>query len=185
MIDSPRKVIRRAVAARLKTPTNGEYPTPCQDRVFASRALDLPREALPAICVYTLGADPGEDLDLDGAVIEQTLRLAVEVHAAGDDVADLVDDISWRVERIITDELTIPDDNPEIRKATWEGWSLAQDVSGELIDGLAASSFAIDFVWRKPEADYNLSDFRRIHGAMTPIPDGDQPAEEFRAEMEV
>jgi|Deesub1362A_J573_1020465.scaffolds.fasta_scaffold00715_10 hypothetical protein len=183
MSDSPRKLIRQAVWELLSTPKEGVYPTPCQDRVYPSRVLDLPREALPALCIYTLNADPGEDQDLAGTLVEQTLRLAVEVHAAGGeaDTADLVDDISWTVERLVS-ELSL--DDPEIREVRWEGWTLAQDASGALVDGVAISTFAITFLWRKPEAEYELADFKRIHGTMMPAPAGDQPAEEFRAELE-
>ncbi len=185
MSDSPRKLIRQAVVDLLKTPVDGEYPTACQDRVYDSQSADFSPENLPALCVYTQKADPGENQDLGGVVSEQTLDLVAEIHVTGSDLPAQLDDIAWQVERTILDRLSLTGDNPELHQVSWHKWSPARDASGELVDSVATTSFAIVFIWRKPEAEYQLSDFTAIHGVMTPAPDGDQPDEEFRAELEV
>jgi len=183
--DSPRKVIRQAVVDLLKTPVDGEYPTACEDRIYGSRSVELTTDMLPAICIYTQSADPGETQDLGGAAIEQTVHLLADIHGNAEPPDDQLDDISWQAERTVVDGLNLSGDNPELREVRWEKWSPAKTVSGELIEGVATTTFAIVFIWRKPEAEYELSDFTTIHGTMTPAPDGDQPDEEFRAELEV
>jgi len=187
MTDSPRKLIRHAVAALLETPAEGVYPTPAENRVVKNLVLDIPRDLLPALAVYTLEERPEGESEPDLPL--RVLILIIEAHAGGkQDVDDFLDDVAWAAEQIIADNpglgLSQEATGIEIKDLAWDGAGLARDASGAIIAGRAFASFRVEYVWRKPAADWDLEDFERVHGAARPEPGESQPQEQFRAEME-
>lgn len=188
MTDSPRKLIRQAVTALLAAPSADDppqYPSPAGPRVYPNRVLNLSEAALPALLVYTLKETNAGEVEID--VPLRSLTLLVEVRAAGDEVLDdLLDDTAWAVEQLLVDHpdlgLAVP--GLDIQEVTWQEFSLVADESGALIDGRAVTEIEVRYSRRKPEAEFDLSPFERVHSRqLGPGPEEGGAVVEVRAEL--
>jgi len=99
-----RKIIRQALVDKLKTKVDGAFVTCAEDRVYASRALTLFDQLLPAIIVYTRNENILEErFASDGyGASKRDLEVAIEAVVLGNEqVDDILDDIAKQIENTL------------------------------------------------------------------------------------
>lgn len=166
MNPSPRKPIRDAVVALLRTPVEVEgqnvYPTPAGANVYPNRALPLECRSLPAILVYIARETRGEQAY--NHLYYRELELTVEVRALGDDdLHDYMDDLAWLVEGLIMLDPSLGG-LVEGDRTAYEGLDLVEEISGERVIGAGLINFKLQYLPPEQETPTDLSDFLRFRG---------------------
>lgn len=144
----PRKQIRDAVVDRLKD------RTPVGSRVFGNRVRPLFGEELPAILVYTL-AEKSDHRQTAPRELQRILRLGIEIAARADEgLDDLLDEISLRVEEIMSADDTL---SGTAADCSLESTEMAVFRDGDRLVGACRLDYAVVYYTREP-ADETLQD---------------------------
>lgn len=130
----PRKEVRAAIVALLKTPEGVApaqvFPTSVNARWYDSRDTPTDTRLMPVGVVYTANERLDPDYRHDGGVRRRIMTMRIEAYHTGDEAAEGVDLIAWEVENLLHANPTIGNKVESCRLETTEiAFAEAGDVS--------------------------------------------------------